>query len=49
MCIFREEVDLKKKITGIIGGMEKDNREGRQALQNRITGLKISIMGATLL
>ena len=28
---------------------ERNNREGRQELQNRITGLKISIMGSTLI
>ena len=39
MCIFHEEFDLKK-ITGIIG---RDDE-----LENRITGLKISIVGATL-
>ena len=48
MCIFfHEEVDLKK-ITGIIGVWRRNNREGLQELQNRITGIKISIMGSTL-
>ena len=47
MCIFHEEVDLKK-ITGIIGARRRNNREGLQELQDRITGSKISIMDAAL-
>ena len=39
---------FEKRITGITGAWRRNNREGWQELQNRITGVKISIMGSTL-